>query len=89
MNRLISVGELRLALRLIVKHPILSITIILALLFPLGVGRGRDAAVDVLRHDDAHVGHVPDRDGEPSERHDVAVNAEQVHQDECERDREG
>jgi putative ABC transport system permease protein len=31
MNRLISLGELRLALRLIVKQPILSVTIILAL----------------------------------------------------------
>jgi hypothetical protein len=31
MNRLISMGEVRLALRLIVRQPILSITIILAL----------------------------------------------------------
>ena len=31
MTRLISVGELRLALRMIVKQPILSVTIILAL----------------------------------------------------------
>jgi len=31
MHRLISMGEVRLALRLIIKQPILSITIILAL----------------------------------------------------------
>ena len=34
MNRILSWGEVRLGLRLIVKQPILSITIILALALP-------------------------------------------------------
>jgi hypothetical protein len=46
-------------------------------------------AIDVLGHDDAHVGHVADGDRDSGEGHDVAVDAEVVHHDEAHRDREG
>ena len=47
-----------------------------ALLALLLLGGRGDAAVDVLRHDDAHVGHVADGDRQAGQRHDVAVDAE-------------
>ena len=47
---------------------------------------GGDVTVDVLRHDDSHVAHVADGDGEAGQRHDVGVNAEDEHEDEAEPD---
>ena len=47
---------------------------------------GGDVTVDVLRHDDSHVAHVADGDGEAGQRHDVGINAEAIHQDEAEPD---
>ena len=44
---------------------------------------GGHAAIDVLGHDDAHVGHVADGDGDAGQRHDVAVDAQAVHDDEA------
>lgn len=44
--------------------------------------------VDVFRHDDSHVAHVADGDGETGQGHDIGIDAKCIHQDETERDRE-
>ena len=46
----------------------------------------RDVTVDIFRHDDAHVAHVADGDGEAREGHDVSIDAEGEHQDETKPD---
>src|SRR5581483_5847345 len=46
-------------------------------------------AVDVFRHDDAHVRDIADGDGNAGQGHDVAVDAEPVHDDEADEHGEG
>ena len=45
-----------------------------AFFFPIG-----DSTVDILQDDNAHIDHRSNRDRDAGQRHDVGINAEQVH----------
>ncbi len=46
-------------------------------------------AIDVLRHDQGHVGHVADGDRQAGQRHDVRIDAQQVHRQKRDGHRQG